>query len=60
LEVDVAGHNYSAFVTAEEGPEQVIGTDLAFRDEQAGVTSLDHWIVRSDAGSLETCNLEVD
>jgi hypothetical protein len=60
LEVDVASHTYSAFVTAEEGPEQMIGTDLAFRNEQAGVTSLDHWAALSDEGSLETCNLEVD
>ncbi len=42
LAVNVATHTYSAFVTAPGGSEQTIGTNLAFRTEQAAVTSLSH------------------
>ncbi len=42
LVVNVPAHTYSAYVTAPGGSEQVIGTNLAFRTEQAAVTSLSH------------------
>ena len=42
LVVNVATHTYSAYVTAPGGSEQTIGTNLAFRTEQAGVASLSH------------------
>jgi GH18 family chitinase len=40
LVVNVPAHTYSAYVTAPGGAEQTIGTNLAFRTEQAAVTSL--------------------
>jgi len=42
LVVNVPAHTYSAYVTAPGGSEQTIGTNLAFRTEQAAVTSLSH------------------
>lgn len=42
LVVNVPAHTYSAYVTAPGGSEQTIGTNLAFRTEQAGVASLSH------------------
>ncbi len=41
LVVDVPNHVYSAYVTAPGGSEQTIGSNYAFRTEQAGVTALD-------------------
>jgi len=38
--VNVATHTYSAYVTAPGGSEQTIGSNYAFRTEQAAVTSL--------------------
>lgn len=40
--VNVATRTYSAYATPAGGSEQTIGTNLAFRTEQAGVTSLSH------------------
>mgnify|MGYP002780909779 CR=1 FL=1 len=55
LVVNVANRTYSAYVTAPGGTEQTIGTNLAFRTEQAGVTSLTHAVFNVNAtpgGSL--------
>jgi hypothetical protein len=57
--VDLASHTYAAYVTPAGGVEQVVGTNLSFRTGQQTVSSLDHWIVVSDAGSLRACNLTV-
>ncbi|MBC8011308.1 MAG: hypothetical protein H7067_14570, partial [Burkholderiales bacterium] len=46
LVVDVPARRYSAYVTPEGGEEILIGADLAFRTEQAGVTSLDRTSIR--------------
>jgi hypothetical protein len=43
LAVDVSARTYSIFVTPPGGSEIVLGTNFAFRSEQAGVTSLDNW-----------------
>ena len=40
--MNVPAHTYSAYVTAPGGSEQTIGTNLAFRTEQAAVASLSH------------------
>jgi hypothetical protein len=40
LVVNVAAHTYSIFVTPPGGSELTLGTNFAFRTEQAGVTSL--------------------
>lgn len=59
MAVDLATHTYSAYVTAPGGCEQVIGTGLQFRAGQETVTSLDHWMVISDGGSLTACNFSI-
>jgi hypothetical protein len=40
--VNVPARTYSAYARPAGGSEQTIGTNLAFRTEQAGVTSLSH------------------
>jgi hypothetical protein len=57
--VDVGSHTYSAYVTPAGGAEQVVGTNLAFRTGQGTVSSLNNWVVVSDAGSLRACNASV-
>lgn len=59
MEVDVAAHRYSVFVTPESGTEQVIARDFAFRTEQQGVTSLDNAVVEAEVGGIRACNLTV-
>lgn len=61
LEVDLPNHQYSAFVTAPGGAEQVIGLNHAFRSEQGAVSQLDNVsiYVGSTAGANEVCNLTV-
>ncbi|HEX6096866.1 MAG TPA: DNRLRE domain-containing protein [Thermoanaerobaculia bacterium] len=57
--IDLTTHTYSAHVAAPGAAEQVIGTGLRFRTGQDSVTSLDHWTVTSDSGSLTACNFNV-
>ena len=55
LVINVATRTYSAFVTAPGGSEQTLGTNLAFRTEQAGVTNLTNSVFNVNAtpgGSL--------
>jgi hypothetical protein len=62
LAVDVAAHVYSVFVTPNGGSEQLIGSNLAFRTEQASVASLDNWATTIDTdgqGTINVCNFTV-
>jgi hypothetical protein len=43
--VNVAAHTYSVFVTPAGGSELTVGSNFAFRTEQAGVTALDNFNV---------------
>ncbi len=55
LVINVAAKTYSAYVTAPGGSEQTIGSNYAFRTEQAGVSSLNNFNVDVNAtpgGSL--------
>jgi parallel beta-helix repeat protein len=59
LVIDVAAHTYSAFVTPAGGSEINIGTNYAFRTEQAGVTQLDTWnadVNATPGGSITVSN----
>ncbi len=61
LEVDVAAHRYAAYVTPDGGSELTIGTQLAFRTEQAVVSRLDNWgafinDAASGTGSVRVCS----
>jgi poly(beta-D-mannuronate) lyase len=55
--VNVASHTYSAFVTAPGGSEQTIGSNFAFRTEQAGITSVNSWVAWASVGSITACNV---
>jgi len=61
LVVNVANRTYSAFVRAPGGAEQTLGTNVAFRSEQSGVTQLNSWSrwVSTSPGTIEVCNFTV-
>lgn len=56
LDVDVATHRFSVYVTAPGSAEQVLAANYAFRSEQQSATSLDHVVLAVDAGSLHACS----
>src|SRR6185312_9656954 len=51
-----AAHSYSAYVKQGSNAEQTVGTNYAFRTEQASVTTLNNVGVYTDAGTITTCN----
>jgi hypothetical protein len=59
--VKIPAHTYSVYVTPAGGTELTVGTDYAFRTEQASVTHLDHWgvIVDVAAGTNTMCNFHL-
>jgi hypothetical protein len=60
--VNVPAHTYSAYVTPPGGSEITIGTNYAFRTEQAGVTQLDTWnadVNATPGGSITVSNVSV-
>jgi parallel beta-helix repeat protein len=59
LVINVTAHTYSAYVTPAGGSEILIGSNYAFRTEQAGVTQLDTWnadVNATPGGSLTVSN----
>jgi hypothetical protein len=58
--VNVPAKTYSIYVTPAGDGEIVIGTDFAFRSEQASIASLDHWDAISQVGTIALCNLVID
>jgi hypothetical protein len=62
LVIDVAAHTYSIFVTPAGGSELTVGSNYAFRTEQAGVTQLDTWngdVNATPGGSITVSNFAV-
>jgi hypothetical protein len=61
LEVHVQPRVYSVYVTPEGGSEVQIGSNYAFRTEQAAVPSLDHRVavVAGNTGTLSVCNFSM-
>ncbi|HEX6737355.1 MAG TPA: PQQ-dependent sugar dehydrogenase, partial [Vicinamibacteria bacterium] len=60
--VDTASHTYSVFVTRPGEAERTVGSNFAFRSEQAGLNSFNDWSVwvGSPAGaSNNVCNVTV-
>jgi len=51
MEIDIASHTYSVYVTPEGQSEVTLATDYAFRTEQGSVSSLDHWAIKCESGS---------
>jgi hypothetical protein len=58
--VNVPANTYSIYVTPSGQSEINIGTNFAFRTEQKGITSLDHWDAISQVGLVQLCNLVID
>ena len=57
LEVDVANHMYSAYVTPPGGSSELtVAQDYRFRAPQADVSQLDHWSVWAGVGSHRVCH----
>jgi hypothetical protein len=59
-DVNVPANMYSIYVTPAGQSEITIGTNFAFRTEQKGITSLDHWDAISQVGTVALCNLVID
>jgi len=60
IAVDIPNHTYDVYL--REGldlSENLVAIGCAFRTEQSDVTSLDHWNIWSDTGSLVVCNFRV-
>ncbi len=60
--INVAAHTYSAYVTPPGGSELTIGSNYAFRTEQAGVTQLDTWnadVNTAPGGTMTVSNVVV-
>jgi hypothetical protein len=58
--VNVPANTYSMYVTPAGQTEVTVGANYAFRTEQAGITSIDHWDAISQVGTISLCNLVVD
>jgi hypothetical protein len=56
LVVNVPAHTYSAYVKAGAAAEALVGSNFAFRTEQATATPLGNLGVYTSAGSLTVCN----
>lgn len=59
--VNTPAHTFSVYVTPQGGSEITLGTNYAFRSEQAGAASLAYWNV-SDVekhGAAKVCNLVI-
>jgi hypothetical protein len=57
--VNVPTGTYSIYVTPDGQSEIAIGTNYAFRTEQKGITSIDHWDAISQVGTIVLCNLVI-
>ncbi|HXT02509.1 MAG TPA: fibronectin type III domain-containing protein [Elusimicrobiota bacterium] len=56
LVVNIPAHSYSAYVKQGSNAEQLVGSNYAFRTEQASVTTLNNVGVYTDAGTITTCS----
>src|SRR6266576_2805636 len=57
LDVNLASHSYTTYVTPAGGTEQPVGTAFAFRTEQSAVSALNNLGVYAAAGSATVCNV---
>ena len=56
LDINIGSHTYSAYVTPPGSTQKTLGTNMAFRTEQATVSQLNYWNVYAASGSLSVCN----
>jgi len=61
MTVDVAGKRYSLYVRPAGGSEVAVGIDYAFRSEQNGIVSLEHWGANTGGttGAVTICNFTI-
>ncbi|MBV9146090.1 MAG: choice-of-anchor D domain-containing protein, partial [Acidobacteria bacterium] len=63
MDVNIAAHTYSVYVTSPGEAQRELAANYAFRSEQASVTSLNYWTTYEDAmtgtGALQVCNFSV-
>jgi glucose/arabinose dehydrogenase len=62
LVINAPQHTYSVFVTPAGGSELTVGTNFAFRTEQATVASLNYWSVwvsTTPAGTDTVCDFKI-
>lgn len=58
--INVAARTYSAYVTPAGGSEQLIGSNYAFRTEQAAVAQLNNFATVVDPGGVaQLCNFSI-
>ena len=58
MDVNITAHTYDAYVVVG-GSQMLIGSQLAFRTEQAGVSSLNNLAAVTSQGSQTVCNVAV-
>lgn len=56
LDINISTHTFNAYVVANS-VQKTLGTNIAFRTEQAGVTSLKNFAVVSTSGLLNVCSI---
>jgi hypothetical protein len=57
LDIDLASHRYTTYVTPAGGTEQPVGNAFAFRTEQSALSALNNLGVYAAAGSATVCNV---
>jgi len=57
--INVSAHTYSIFVRAPGAAERTVGSNFAFRTEQATVTSLNEWGAYAQTGSSTVCSFVI-
>src|SRR5437879_4146741 len=57
LDVDIASHTYDIYVTPTGSPEQLLGSNFAFRTEQAAVSVLSNLGLYAATGGATVCSL---
>ncbi|HYM64989.1 MAG TPA: hypothetical protein VES68_00670 [Candidatus Sulfotelmatobacter sp.] len=59
LTIDIPNHKYNVYVTPAGGTEQTVGTNFAFRSEQASVTNLLYWNIVGTKETSTVCNMTI-
>ena len=57
--INPATHTYSVYVTAPGGSELTLGTNFAFRTQQASTSTLNNWAEYADVGTQTVCNMAI-
>src|SRR6266704_5824720 len=59
LDVDIPSHSYTVYVTPTGSTEQLLGSNFAFRTEQAAVSVLNNLGLKAAVGSVAVCSLAI-